>query len=81
MNDIVNSPDHYIKDRTIEPIDCIEDWELPYHLGQVIKYVSRFRRKGEGPSVHIIDLHKARFYLDRYIEQYEFNNIDKDKSD
>jgi len=81
MSNIVNSPDHYVKDRSIEPIDCIEDWELPYHLGQVLKYISRFRRKGEGPSVHIIDLQKARFYLDRYIEQYAFNNIDEDEAD
>ena len=45
--DIINSPSHYIEGRKIEPIDVIEDWELDgdYYLGNVIKYISRYRRK------------------------------------
>ena len=44
-NDLINKPAHYIEGREIEPIQVIEDWNLDYHLGQVLKYVSRAGRK------------------------------------
>ena len=44
--DPINHPPHYTHGK-IETIDVIEDWGLGYHLGQVIKYVSRAEHKGE----------------------------------
>ena len=67
MHDNINQPKHY-NYGDIEPIDVIEDWGLPYHLGNVIKYIARAEHKGK----LIEDLKKARWYLDRYI-----NLIDK----
>lgn len=66
MTDMVNHPPHYDFGR-YETIDVIEAWELPYHLGNVIKYVSRAKRKGR----EMEDLKKALWYLERYIEKRE----------
>jgi len=60
--DIINHPPHYTYGR-IETIDYIEDKQLPYHLGNVVKYVSRAGHKGDA----LEDLKKAKWYLDRYI--------------
>ena len=38
-NDAVNHPSHYTSG-VIEVIDYIEDQELNYHLGNVVKYIS-----------------------------------------
>ncbi len=67
MSDIINAPSHYIEGRKIEPIDVIEDWQLGFHLGNLLKYVSRAGRKGDAVTC----LKKARFYLDRYITMLE----------
>jgi len=64
--DNVNHPSHYTFG-SIEVIDAIEDWKLPYHLGNVIKYVARAEHKGKP----LEDLKKAQWYLNRYIEQLE----------
>ena len=65
MGNVVNHPDHYTKDKKIEPIKVIEDWGLGFCLGNVIKYVSRAGKKD--PTKEIEDLEKALFYLDRHI--------------
>lgn len=62
--DVVNHPAHYTTGK-IEVIDFIEDQKLPYHLGNVIKYVSRAGKKTED---EITDLEKAQWYLNRYID-------------
>jgi hypothetical protein len=66
MTDVVNHPPHY-KTGGIETIDYIEAKQLGYHLGNVVKYVSRADHKGK----QIEDLKKARWYLDREIERLE----------
>lgn len=66
MSDVVNHPPHYCTG-AIDVIDFIEDKELPYHLGNVVKYVARHEHKGRP----IEDLKKARWYLDRYINKLE----------
>ena len=63
-HDAVNHPSHYTRGR-IEVIDFIEDQQLPYHLGNVIKYIARAGYKGD----KLEDLKKARWYLDRYINE------------
>lgn len=62
--DMVNHPPHY-KAGGIETIDFIEAKELGYHLGNVIKYVSRADHKGN----KLEDLKKAQWYLNRAIEK------------
>ena len=66
MTDQVNHPAHYTQGKKIEPIEVIEDWDLNFCLGNVVKYISRAGRKD--PSKEIEDLEKARFYLDRHIK-------------
>lgn len=65
-NDPVNHPSHYTAGR-IECIDFLEDQQLGYHAGNVVKYVVRHAHKGNP----LQDLQKARWYLDRLITQLE----------
>lgn len=64
----VNHPSHYNKGN-IEVIDYIEDLGMgeDFCAGNAIKYISRYKYK-EKP---LEDLKKARWYIDRLIEQYE----------
>ncbi len=49
--------------------NIIEDFNLDFWLGNVIKYVCRAGDKPE--ARYIDDLRKARYYLNFAIEQYE----------
>jgi len=62
--DMVNHPPHY-KAGGIETIDFIEAKELGYHLGNVVKYITRADHKGN----KLEDLKKAQWYLSRAIEK------------
>lgn len=62
MKEAVNHPDHYNMGK-IEVIDAIEDWDLNFCEGNVVKYVARHRYKNEP----LEDLEKAKWYLDRLI--------------
>jgi len=69
-NEEVNSPTHYTHGG-IETIDYIESKGLNYHLGNVVKYVSRCGHKsGTDP---LKDLRKAKWYLEREIVRRESN--------
>tara|TARA_A100001035_G_scaffold280056_1_gene283765 strand:- start:2918 stop:3124 length:207 start_codon:yes stop_codon:yes gene_type:complete len=59
----INNPKHYTFG-TIEPIQVIEDWNLSFNLGNVIKYVARSEHKGQRQ----MDLEKAVFYLQRELK-------------
>jgi len=59
--DFINHPPHYTFSN-IEVIDVIEDFNLPYHLGNVIKYIARFDKKGSC----LENIRKAIWYLERY---------------
>lgn len=61
-HDPVKKPAHYNAGR-IEVINFIEDQKFGYHLGNVIKYVTRSPHKGE----ELQDLKKASWYLQRKI--------------
>lgn len=63
--DPVNHPPHY-KAGGIETIDFIEAKQFGYHLGNVVKYISRAYHKGG-----MEDLLKAQWYLNRAIEKGE----------
>ena len=56
IGDNVNHPKHYNFGR-IEVITAIEDWNLDFHKGNAVKYVSRAGKKD--PSKEIEDLQKA----------------------
>ncbi|HZJ99767.1 MAG TPA: DUF3310 domain-containing protein, partial [Tissierellaceae bacterium] len=61
--DNVNHPSHYTFGQ-YEVLDVIEDWDLPFHLANVVKYIARAKHKGN----EIQDLLKAQFYLNRYVD-------------
>ena len=64
----VDHPDHYggAGDQ-YEAIKVIEAWELGFCLGNTVKYIARAGKKA-GTS-DIVDLEKARWYLDREISR------------
>ena len=66
--EMVDHPDHYNQGK-IEVIDAIEDWDLNFNEGNVVKYVARHRHKINP----LEDLKKAKWYLDRIISKYENN--------
>ena len=65
----VHSPSHYMhgKKETIDVIrDCMESDEYHGYLkGNVLKYVSRYKFKGEP----LQDLEKAQWYLNRLLKE------------
>ena len=61
--DNVNHPPHY-KVGGIETIDFIEAKGLDYHLGNVIKYISRSDHKDN----KLENLKKAQWYLNRAVD-------------
>lgn len=66
INDSVNHPSHYT-DGNIEVMDFIEDKQLNFARGNVIKYVSRAGKKDSNKELE--DLKKASWYLNREIER------------
>ena len=62
----VDHPSHYRKDTGFEAIDVIEAWQLNFNLGNTVKYISRNGKKD--PDEYILDLEKARWYIDREIK-------------
>ena len=70
VSDSIN-PIHY-KNGDIEVIDYILDQKFDYLEGNVIKYVSRYRYKGG-----IEDLRKARWYLEKLIEENMKHMVNK----
>lgn len=71
--EMVKNPDHYGgASNPYEAIKVIENWNLDFHLGNTVKYISRSGKKD--PSKEIEDLKKAMFYLDRKIKNLEKNN-------
>jgi len=69
QTDMVNSPPHYNR-AGVECIDAIqaatEEGYQYYLQGNIIKYLWRYRYKNG-----VQDLEKARWYLDRLIEEIE----------
>lgn len=73
--DLVNHPNHYTSGG-IECIDAIAASMTPIEYagflkGQILKYVWRYRLKGKLTQ----DLKKARFYLDRLIQETEKEEV------
>ncbi len=64
--DMVNHPPHYGAG-VYESIKVIKAWGLGFCLGNAVKYIRRAPFKGS----ELEDLKKARWYLNRRIEQLE----------
>jgi len=67
-NEEINALNHqeggsHYKDMPIQPIEYIFKNGLGYFEGNVVKYISRWRKKGDAD-----DLKKARHYIDLLIE-------------
>ena len=61
-SDSVEHPDHY-QGEGYEVLDIIEDFDLNFNLGNVLKYILRAGKKELSPKEE--DLEKALFYLKR----------------
>ena len=73
----VDHPQHYNRGN-IEAIDVIEDWNLNFNLGNVIKYISRAGAKEN----EIEDIEKALWYLQRHLDNLkEQDEEDEDEDD
>lgn len=62
-NDVQVDGNHY-KQFTIQPWDAIEDWGLGFTDGCAIKYIARWRYKGQ----RIKDLEKAAHCIEKLLE-------------
>ena len=72
MTEQVNHPNHYGgEDNTDEAIKVIEAWDLDFHIGNTVKYISRAGKKGTDKELQ--DLKKALWYLERKIKNLEDN--------
>lgn len=67
MSNKIDHPSHYNRGK-IEVIDFIEDQQLNFNLGNVIKYICRAGFKDDREQ----DLKKALWYLER-----EINNVNE----
>ena len=61
-------PSYYKKN--IEVFDFIENYELNFNIGNVVKYMSRYQSKNG-----VEDLKKAKVYLEREINNLENHKI------
>jgi hypothetical protein len=72
VNEAIDHPQHYGGAGNLyETIKVIEAWELDFLLGNTVKYISRAGKKGGGLKDEIEDLKKARWYLDRRINNLQ----------
>jgi hypothetical protein len=68
--EMVNHPSHYGGvDNPYEAIKVIEAWDLDFHLGNTVKYISRAGKKQRDKELE--DLLKAKWYLDRKIQNLQ----------
>lgn len=70
--EIVDHPGHYNHGR-YECIDIVEDLNLNFCLGSVLKYIWRAGFKDD----EITELEKARWYLDREIQSRKAKRSNK----
>ena len=68
--EMVKNPIHYGgADNQYEAIKVIEAWDLDFHLGNTVKYISRAGKKDTDKEIQ--DLKKAAWYLERKIKNLE----------
>lgn len=59
----VDHPAYYGGDSVYEAIKVIEAWQLPFDIGNAVKYIARAGKKGD----RLQDLEKALWYLSRAV--------------
>ena len=57
----------------IQPIQFIEANNIPFHEANIIKYITRWRKKNG-----IEDLRKAQWYINRLIELEQYKEYDNE---
>lgn len=57
--------EHYLG-KNIQPLDVIDEYQLDFYLGNVLKYI--LRKKGDKYD-RIQDLKKAKHYIELYLER------------
>lgn len=62
--EVLKSPSLYTEGRDIQPIEVIEDWQLPHHLGCALKHIALAGRE-PNEMEHLL---KAVWYLKRRID-------------
>lgn len=67
MSQVNHAPHYGGANNQYEAIKVIEDWQLDFCLGNVVKYISRAGKKDD----MLQDLKKAKWYIDRKIYQIE----------
>ena len=67
QEDKINSPNHYTQGK-IEVIDFIIDQRMGYLTASALKYLCRWEHKHKGDG-QIDDLRKARFFIEKQIEE------------
>lgn len=65
IKEMINHPDHYLKETGFEVIDVIEAWDLDFCLGNAVKYIARAGKKD--PTKKKQDLEKAIWYIERAV--------------
>ena len=79
--EMVNHPSHYGgADNPYEAIKVIEAWEADFNIGTTLKYLCRCGKKtigGGAEEMRLEDLKKARWYLDREIQNIEKSLVKK----
>lgn len=70
QHDDVKNPSHYAG-KGIDVIDVIEAFDLDFPIGNAAKYILRAGKKGKGKKLHIQDLRKAIWYIERKIKNLE----------
>ena len=79
--EMVNHPLHYGgADNPYEAIKVIEAWEADFNIGTALRYLCRCGKKtigGSAEEMRLEDLKKARWYLDREIQNIEKSLVEK----
>ena len=79
--EMVNHPFHYGgADNPYEAIKVIEAWESDFNIGTTLRYLCRCGKKtigGSAEEMRLEDLKKARWYLDREIQNIEKSLVKK----
>ncbi|CAK8054134.1 DUF3310 domain-containing protein [Eupransor demetentiae] len=65
-NEQLTKPDRYTGKTGMQVFDVIDEFGLDFYEGNVVKYVTRHKKKNG-----VEDLKKAKVYLERLIKQYE----------
>ena len=71
----VNHPSHYNFGK-YEVIDVINDWNLNFNLGNVVKYIARAGIKDKNTLLQ--DLRKAQFYLCYEIDRLKKEGLEEE---